>query len=67
MRKFKVHKIESINESDTKLFIGQFINLTPIISNHYDLLGFPFRCIEHKMGMMKLKHEGIILELKEIF
>ena len=67
MRKFKVHKIESDNESDNKIFMGQFISLIPILSDHYNLLDIQFRCIEHKMGMMKLKHNDILLELKEIF
>ena len=69
MRKFKVVIINptTFEGKDGEEYRGEVINLIPIISNHYELLGDTFRCIEHKKGSMKLVNEKYLLFLKEVW
>jgi len=69
MRKFKVVIINPIigNIENGEKYRGTVLQLTPILSNHYDVLGDRFRCIEHKKGSMKLTNNDYLLFLKEIW
>ena len=60
MRKFRVI-------TEEKDFKGEIVHLTPILSTYYQIKGVDFRCIEHKKGEVKLRNEGILLILKEIW
>lgn len=68
MRKFKVVIINPMkDEEGGEKYRGEVIHLTPILSEHYKILGDTFRCTEHKKGSLKLINDGYLLFLKEVW
>lgn len=69
MRKFKVVIINPLegNVDNGEKYRGAVVQLIPILSDHFEILGDRFRCTEHKKGSMKLINENYLLFLKEIW